>query len=57
MKGHIDDAFIREHLPEHPADYTFLICGPDPLMDAVERGLLAAGVPSGRIESERFGMV
>ena len=57
VRGHIDDAFIREHLPERAADYTYLICGPDPLMDAVEHGLLAAGVPSGRIESERFGMV
>ncbi len=55
--GHIDEAFIRAHLPEHPNDYTFLVCGPDPLMDAVEHGLLAAGVHSGRIESERFGMV
>lgn len=30
------------------------ICGPGPMMDAVEAGLLAAGVPSERILIERF---
>lgn len=56
-RGHIDDAFIREHLPEDHGDHTYLVCGPDPLMDAAEHALLAAGVPRGRIDSERFGMV
>lgn len=56
-RGHLDAEFIREHLPEQPNEHTYLICGPDPLMDAVEHGLLAAGVHRDRIESERFGMV
>jgi len=30
------------------------VCGPGPMMDAVEKGLVAAGVPSERILIERF---
>ncbi len=33
---------------------TAFICGPGPMMDAVEAGLLEAGVPRGRILAERF---
>jgi len=32
----------------------FFICGPGPMMDAVESGLKAHGVPSGKILIERF---
>lgn len=32
----------------------FMICGPDPMMDAVELALLELGVPRGRVRSERF---
>ena len=37
--------------PESVAVYT---CGPTPMMLAVERHLLAAGVPAGQIVYERF---
>lgn len=33
---------------------TAFICGPGPMMDAVEEGLLGAGIPSDRILIERF---
>ncbi|MDQ8021552.1 MAG: PDR/VanB family oxidoreductase [Moraxellaceae bacterium] len=34
---------------------TYYVCGPEPFMAAVESALQAAGVPSERLRSERFG--
>jgi ferredoxin-NADP reductase len=33
------------------------ICGPGPMMDAVEKALIQLGVPMGDFHSERFDMV
>ena len=32
----------------------YFVCGPTPMMDSVERSLVALGVPPSRIVSERF---
>jgi predicted ferric reductase len=37
--------------------WEWFVCGPPPMMDAVERGLHDAGVPLGRIHAERFDLV
>lgn len=42
-------------LPAASIDKVF-VCGPDPMMDAVQRALLAHGVPEHRILIERFGV-
>jgi predicted ferric reductase len=58
--GHLDTAFVQRHLALLAADASrasFCICGPETLMDSVERDLVAAGIARGRIHSERFGMV
>jgi predicted ferric reductase len=52
--GEIDDAAIRAHLPAAAEKCLCLACGPTPMMLAVERHLLAAGVPAGQIVYERF---
>ncbi len=36
------------------AQWTYLLCGPPPMLDAAEAALIARGVPAGRILSERF---
>ena len=53
--GHIDAAMIRRYFGD--ADrrrWLFVICGPPPLMDAVEDELSAFGVPGRQVISERF---
>ena len=46
-------ALIATFLPVKSMDEVF-ICGPEPMMDAVEKSLIEAGVPANRVYSERF---
>lgn len=56
--GFINADTIREHLPPEAIEqHTFMICGPAPMMDAVESALLNLGVSRTRIRAERFDMV
>jgi predicted ferric reductase len=53
--GTIDGATVAEWLDwPDPAAWLFFVCGPTVMMDAVERALLARGVPAARIITERF---
>lgn len=56
-QGLIDEAMLRRHLPAHFLHYQFFICGPVPMTDAMERALVAIGIPAARIQSERFNLV
>lgn len=49
------DAFLADLLPAADIDEAF-VCGPEPMMDAAEAALKAAGVPAERIHIERFGV-
>ena len=55
--GLIDGDLIRRHLPHDHRRFQYFVCGPAPLMDAMEAVLPALGIPAGRIHSERFDMV
>jgi predicted ferric reductase len=52
--GEIDAETVRRHLPAPAGQCLCLACGPTPMMLAVERHLLAAGVPARNIVYERF---
>jgi predicted ferric reductase len=57
-QGRITEEVLRRHLP--PKQYRrwqYFICGPSPLMDALEDLLPRMGVPEERIHTERFDMV
>ena len=57
FNGRLDSAKVAdvlEALVDPAAIDAAFICGPGPMMDAVEAGLLAAGVPPARILIERF---
>jgi predicted ferric reductase len=54
--GFVTEALLRRHLPKDGHDEHF-ICGPPPMMDAVERALHRLGVPVTRFHSERFNLV
>lgn len=55
--GRIDEQMLGRVLPSGYQRWQFFICGPDPMMDAMEGALLALDVPSSRIHTERFGWV
>lgn len=57
LQGRLDEAKVRELLatlvPPAGIDEAF-VCGPEGVIEATERALLAAGVPTDRIHAERF---
>lgn len=55
--GRIDAAVLDRHLPAGRDQLEYFICGPEPMLDAVEAALDEVGIPDARVHSERFGMV
>jgi predicted ferric reductase len=55
-KGMIDSELMRRHLPQELILRNFFICGPAPMMDAVQKGLLEMGVRQELIHTERFNL-
>ncbi|MGC9368295.1 MAG: ferredoxin reductase family protein [Paracoccaceae bacterium] len=53
--GIVTPELLRAHFggPEHK-EWLYVLCGPPPMLEAVEDALIAHGVPSGNILSERF---
>lgn len=56
-RGFIDAALLRRHLPKEYAEHEYFICGPGPMMDAVEVALGELGVPLSKYHSERYSFV
>jgi len=57
-RGFITEEILRRHLPERLyRHFQYFICGPTPLMDAMEDILPRIGVPAERVHTERFDMV
>jgi predicted ferric reductase len=56
-RGYIDGEILQRYLPEQYKHFVYFICGPQPLMDAMEEALPGLGVPPENVLSERFGMV
>jgi predicted ferric reductase len=55
-KGFVNEELLHRHIPREKR-YEYFICGPQPMMDAVERALHRLGVPVGDFHSERFNLV
>ncbi|MDQ6771540.1 MAG: ferric reductase-like transmembrane domain-containing protein [Candidatus Dormibacteraeota bacterium] len=56
--GRITAELLQRHLPAHQyRRYQYFICGPGPMMDAMEAALSEIGVPHANIDTERFDMV
>lgn len=55
--GFINSEILQRHLPKQYKRFVYFVCGPEPLMDAMEIALPELGVPEERVLSERFGMV
>ena len=56
-KGYIDADVFRRCVPPPYAEHEYFICGPDVMMDAVEKALAELGVPMARYHSERYNFV
>jgi predicted ferric reductase len=56
-KGFITKAILDKYLPPERKDLEYFICGPDPMMDSVERALHSLGIPVRRFHSEIFTLV
>ena len=55
--GYITADIMKRYVPEQVRWFKFLICGPNPLMDAMEEALPAVGIPPENVLTERFDMV
>lgn len=55
--GYINAEIMKAHLPWQYKWFKYLICGPKPLMDAMEEALPVLGVPAESVLTERFDMV
>ncbi len=53
-RGFIDAEILRRHLPPPYAAHEYFICGPNVMMDGIERALSALEVPMSRYHSERY---
>ncbi len=53
-RGFITAEMFTRHLPSHYADHEYFICGPDVMMDAIEKALKGLGVPLSKYHSERY---
>jgi predicted ferric reductase len=56
-RGYIDAAVLKRHLPAPYAEHEYFICGPDVMMDAIEKALGELGVPMSKYHSERYSFV
>jgi ferredoxin-NADP reductase len=56
-RGFIDANILRRYLPKQYRRFVYFICGPEPLMNAMEEALPELGIPLEKVLSERFGMV
>lgn len=55
--GFINGEILQCYLPEQYRRFKYLICGPKPLMDAMEDALPPLGIPTENVLTERFDMV
>ena len=56
-RGFITAEVFKRHLPPPYANHEYFICGPDVMMDAIERALGEMEVPMSKYHSERYSFV
>lgn len=56
-RGYITREILERHLPSDRRGLECFICGPVPMMDAMETYLTDLGVPARQVHTERFQMV
>ena len=56
-RGFVTAELFKRYLPPPYADHEYFICGPDVMMDAIEKALEELGVPLSKYHSERYSFV
>jgi len=56
-KGFVNAEIMMRHLPPPYSEHEYFICGPNPMMDAVEKELGEMHVPMTKYHSERYNFV
>jgi predicted ferric reductase len=56
-RGFITADVLRRHLPRQYRRFQYFVCGPVPMMDAIENVLAEIGLPGNAMQTERFDMV
>jgi predicted ferric reductase len=56
-RGFIDADVFKRHLPPPYDEHEYFICGPDVMMDAIEKALGELEVPMSKYHSERYSFV
>jgi predicted ferric reductase len=55
--GYLSREILEKYLPTQWKRFMYFICGPEPMMDAMEKLLVEMGVPGDQVQTERFNMV
>jgi predicted ferric reductase len=55
--GFVTPDVLDRHLPEGEQRLEYFVCGPDPMMDAVEEGLHERGIAGDKVNLERFDFI
>jgi predicted ferric reductase len=55
--GYVTAGVLQRYLPKQYRRFVYFVCGPDPMMDAMEEALPQLGVPRENVQTERFSMV
>jgi predicted ferric reductase len=55
--GFVNAAQLRKYLPKQYKRFQYFICGPSPMMDAMEHTLPALGIAPDNIHTERFDVI
>jgi predicted ferric reductase len=56
-QGYINAEMFKRHLPPPYADHEYFICGPNVMMDSIEKALGELHVPMSKYHSERYTFV
>lgn len=56
-RGFINGEVLQRHLPPPYADHEYFICGPNVMMDSIERALQELHVPMSKYHSERYSFL
>lgn len=55
--GYVTGEVMKGYLPKQYKRFVYFVCGPEPLMDAMEKVLPELGIPAQNVHTERFDMV
>lgn len=56
-RGFVTAEVLLRHLPRQYRRFLYLVCGPVPMMNELEKALADIGVPASAVQTERFDMV